>query len=415
MLFTVKNWKSLKLPLFTFSGALILMTLSVIRFAPFPYRSLQGWNTDHCSHWMSAIAFAQKGLKIFDRPIREVCEPLKNETISRWVEQYQVPQIHRYLACQIGQDSKNERVLFINWSNTPRPYPIGVLLYSLPSALLYVSGASFDQANSVITVQYLITATILACLLWALGVSTATSPFWRVFFRVAVGFLSLDLLLWAAIGIYDSISILFVILSAYFSFRKKLPLRGAFFWGIAVFLHYRALWYFPIPLWSFWEGYLKPIIQKRQNPTNESRSWLWSAIALSALSLMTFLLSFPFMRKMDVNNLHHWSQFTLADDQSLLLLLALIAATSTSVLLRYQKTVTVLLSLSLFLVMTPEVRPWHELFLIPLVFLPYLEDQKEKGLIVTLMVAGYVIALKAYFFKSGFFLIQELFRIMASW
>jgi hypothetical protein len=261
----------------------------------------------------------------------------------------------------------------INWEKLPRPYPLGLYLYHAPAALLYeYSGLTFGAINVLMLAQYLLFAHLLLFFvardLWRAPASENAESW-----RLLVGFvvfpmLYLQIQRWTLAGFYDAIVAAFLWLALRAQFREQNPSRALLFFGGALFLGYRALWFFPLVLFA-----ARDLWRTRAKGTSRREgAAIASAAVLVGISLWGLALYFPGLAQHGQNNLVYWRRFFEPDARPLAflvpasILLAYLASDRHRALLAFCGSITA------FALLTVQTGGWHALAAIPLFALPAL-------------------------------------------
>lgn len=331
--------------------SLLLSSYVAVIVLPGPTATITGDGSDHFSHAGSAVLFWERGSEIWRRPIVELCP--------------------RHDACHVP--NRPTRLLHINWGGYPRPYPPGALAYAAPEALLYaLTALSFETINRISILKYLAVAhLLLAWLLWtSLAIASPGeqypsffSP--RGFSRFAVSG-TLFFLLWCEVfrhsffGIYDGVAIAAVMVSVSFLERDR-PLDALLAMSAALFLHFRAIWFLPLLVHAGWACL-------RTQGTLRGRAAvakLAAALALLFAFGASLSLAYPSLDGSPLTN-----PLRASARGSALLLLCVCSAMGGLLALAALRRNWLLLACGLFqfavVARTPQVMPWHSLFLLPI-------------------------------------------------
>jgi len=401
-----------------FPSVCIFLVASVIKFSPTPYRIIDGWATDHFSHYMSAIALTKVGFDIYKKPVNTYCKPEKTKAIAEWLERYDMPDYHSWMACQITGDP-SQTILAINWSGIPRFYPMGNEVYHIPDALLYLNGLPFNKTNTFTTLKYLFVGILLSILIWHLFVVHAKTRHWYYIFLAVIPIILINILMWSVIGFYDPVAVLLLVLAFYFLFEKEQHAKALFIWSLAFFVHYRSLWYFTLPM-IIVLSWIKKHGKHPKKQLRKDKYWLSASAILTSLSVYTFFLSFPYIRQMPINHELYWNKFSFFKGPTKFVLLAYVVSLGLSIRLRCWKTLAVLSSVSFFLVVTRELRSWHEVFIIPLLFIPFWESPRNRGVPLFICLCVFWLAVDNAVFKkfangSFYYTMSSFFDLITGW
>lgn len=363
----------------------LLFSAVAIATFPSPTKTLGNWQTDHHSHWGSAVLFLDHGFDIYKRPIHHLCLPPSIKDLS-FAEKHALNQAD---ICRTPSQRNDGNPIFINWGDYPRPYPPGVLLYSIPEVLLYRwTSLPFETINLFSVVKYLWAAHLtMGALMFCFFAKKLKKNGYTWEFDPFAGFIILpvvasSLLLWSLNGVYDSISILCVILSVWFHARKKpelsIPLLSA-----AILLHFRALWWATLFL-----PYVARFDRSRLTKIGTHVSLLLSAIMLG-IAGYCFVWLYPFLKTYNVINPQYFP-LVLQEPSQRAFFFAVPVLTILSYLC-WLRCWTLLLAMSwqiYMLVSTPEVRGWHNLFVLPIFAIATIEkkDRRLQALIACLLL-----------------------------
>lgn len=277
--------------------ALVLVSLSFIGWGywamtkPYPtlFGGLSRFYSDHVSHMNGARLFARCGGCLWSQPV------------DQFLPHY-TPEERRHLPDDIAPHMTPESDIFvvpgwpldkpmmINWPFLPRPYPPGSVLLAAPVALVYhFTPLSFTNANRLLYLIYLLYAH-LGFLLLLLLLRPGKS-------RLApIGLLGGLLLYsesihWAIEGFYDVALIAPCVLCGYY-LRQRRGLAALLCYCVAAFIHYRAYFFAPLPVYAL---YL--VVQEGKQQPWGVRQWAAVAaiVGLAGTSLYTFSLYYPLL------------------------------------------------------------------------------------------------------------------------
>ncbi|MBI3552272.1 MAG: hypothetical protein HY077_07120 [Elusimicrobia bacterium] len=363
-------------------------------FAVFGIRSghlgLGGWCTDHNSHVDSAILFAYRGFDIYRKPIASLARPSASPKAQEYASRYGWPAEAIY---ELPDRSKPEPLL-INGPTIPHLYPPGALLYAAPEAILKEAfGLAPKTVARLSLLKFLLAAHLL---LWLLAEallrgrddgSGRNLAFW-----IILPMAYLETIGWALGGIYDGAAIAAVVLCALALGRRR-GLAAVFFYCLAAFLHFRALWFLPLlgrGLWLCWSG--------GEYRLRGRRAQIAAAVsaAMLGLSAWSFFLIYPALAGMGARN-----YFYLDADLDSLVRLAymLVPLAFVGAALARNRAWLLLACLSWTLVMlcrSPFVQMWHSLFLLPLFAMTGLGEKSAARSVVLALLAYLVMASLAF-------------------
>jgi len=350
-----------KPPAFFVAMAVLLLSGSVaLRNFSHPYAVNRGIYSDHFSQVASTVLFAGKRLDIYRHTVQENLTRSEAPKDIAYAKANQLGTQELY----VNPLDPARPPLAINWSFQIRAYPPGVYVLFAPLAFLFQHEiVGFAMSNRIIIGVLVLVASASAWVLvrWAfvpypapgsVGMSLRLLPVALSIFWIA---------LWSVRGFYDVVALLLVFLSL-----RALEADdgiGALLWYcLAVFLHYRALYYLPVLAFAL------PSIGRLGRPSGFASIFLRAPVVLAvlaaALSVVTFLIALPQLESFHANNAlyHAWSH---AGPQVLLLGLSA-ACLVLSAAARDFRTAAFLGCYLAFLVNTPQTYPWHTLFLTPM-------------------------------------------------
>lgn len=341
---------------------------------PSPTKTIGNSQTDLQSHWGSAVLFLDHGFDIYKHPIRELCLPPSQNDLA-FAESHALNPAD---ICKTASQRADGEPIFINWSQYPRPYPPGVLLYSAPEAALYLwTSIPFESINLLSVIKFLAVMhlTMAAFLFTFFAQPTKKGITWT--FEPFAGFILMPMifsvmLLWAMHGVYDPISLLSLLLSVWF-LRAKNPSLAVLFLSAAIFLHFRALW---------WAALFVPcFLQLRRADLRKFsvQAPLHASALLLGIAGTCFLLIYPELKTFAVSNPQYFPLVAAEPAQRffyfafpLVFLLAYLGWLRCWLLLGT-------VGWQLFMVLnTPEVRSWHILFVFPMFAIAMLEPKEKR-------------------------------------
>ncbi len=342
--------------------------------------------SDHFSHTNSVLLFFEKGLDIFGTPTQELCAPTATPTAIDFATQ------NRMNPADLCQIEGKGRIYTINWQQRPRTYPLGTLLIYAPPALGLLAGLSFVDTNQLTVLWlFLLAALSIAWIYFDSRQFLGWSSWDQALpYFLAEAFTAWMLLALGISGLPDLVSIAFLILS-FLTASKSPPQWGrAWLWAsLAAFTHFRAFWYGPwylVILWKLW-----------RNDRNEFRKpRFWVSTTLLLFSSYTFLLGFPAMQEMPINNplfhFHfqiHWTLWA-----------SLLFLCTWFVWLRAWLLLSLLTWSMVFAIYVHEVRFWHIAFWLPLL---WITARTERALATTIAVLGFIFLMDEFVYGSQIF------------
>jgi len=197
--------------------------------------------------------------------------------------------------------------------------------------------------------------------------------------------------------LYDSIAILFSVLAIRSLYQKK-SASGALFWfGVASFLHFRALWFFPVGLAA---AYLS--LREWKNALRRDRIRGVVGAVLLATSVVSLVIAYPRLGDSPLNNRFHYSLLgSIGPIQIGTLILGLILGGLFFVTDRGHRRWVSLLSILCaltFLLGTRQVMFWHELSWMPLLIMAVLGAHWREIRLVAAF--GWVLLLSTYHYGT---------------
>lgn len=337
--------------------------------------TVSNWQTDHYSHWGSAILFLEKGFDIYKHPIRELCLPTSpaDMAFADWHG------LNKNDVCTTTLQPRDGRPVLINWNIYPRPYPPGVLLYSAPEALLFLwTNLSFENITLFSVLKYLLFAhgalgAFITCLLAKRTSKRVTEWSFDPFIGfVVLPMIAATLLLWSFEGVYDSVAILCVVVSVICQQKKK-PQYAILFLSASIFLHFRALW---------WAMLFLPYISSiRWSSLKKPQVFIPLAVGalLLGVGLYSFILDLPALRTFSVSNPYYPPNIVAEPTRKLFFFI--LPASAILIGLAQLRCWTLLTAIGWHMFMlfnSPETRGWHLMFVLPIFAVAMLEKQDKR-------------------------------------
>ncbi len=353
---------------------LSILFFSVIAAFKFsiPTRALNGFSTDHMSHWASSTLFWQNGFDLYRKPSSQICPPLNEQTKKFANHWYYNPQTTCFVPNDFGDSG------LINWSQYPRPYPPGAFLYAAPEGLIHQGGLlSFSNVNLISILKFIIFAH-LAILVFLQFIDLKD----RLQTFIILPLIVTELLNFSLMGFYDAIGILFIAF-AFLKFSKDRTGEAILFWSLGVFFHFRALW---------WSGLLIPVLFKIVNKRQLSKPWLiLPAFVLISISAYAFYLLYPALRMYPISNRHHLSQILINPWRHLLFLTSIALLYFYLIHKKWWPLLPVLIWQFFMIINTPETQSWHRAFLLPMFCLPSLLETRQRKLAMKFALIAYLV------------------------
>jgi hypothetical protein len=320
----------------------------------------QGRKSDHFTHMHAARLFPRFGFRLHREPASSFLESLEHndEKLSR----LSVDDRAQSIACGRGAWNVAEaRPAYLNWSQLPRPYPLGDMLLFAPVAMLYEwTPISFAVTNWLLIVTCLISAHVGLYFMWQAVHETwnlAPTARWAVCFLLAIPVIwfSLD-------GFYDGVLIAPLVLTARWIDESKWTCAMLAF-VLAVFCHYRALVFAPYGIVA-----TIGVARSVRALSRADVARLLLAATLAAFSVYTFLLVAPSLRDFPLTNpVHPAIGHPLAT--AAVATFAMLAATLLW-RLRSPLDAAIAATVFLFLLAIRQVQIWHVVAIIPWIVAP---------------------------------------------
>ncbi len=351
----------------------VFLMVVLIEHAPPSTSSKAGCGTDHYSHWGSAIVWTHVGFELYRKPVRSLCLPPTSEDRAFALTHSLNPDD----VCSLP--GQNGRPIFINWNSLPRPYPPGVFLYFAPEAILYSFHVlDFDAVTLVSLLKLIIVAFItFYCFIKLLtetriekGKSYSVIDPFSFFILLPLAFG--ELVSFSLSRVYDPISILCIFL-AILQLRRHQPLRAIVWCSLAIFLHFRALWWASLLLLS--------ILEMSWTDLKVRTTWLFLIISTFLLSVAGYALwvLLPTLRGYAVSNPQYITSLTSVGFESATkFLMPVIVILLYLLYTRNWKVCLAVIWQVFMLLMTPEVQVWHQLSALPLLGIPMLEPEHRR-------------------------------------
>jgi hypothetical protein len=199
----------------------------------------RGWFSDHFSHLHGARAALFGSVNIWREPIREALRPLTaEERASLPPDLGQVAGLPASESYRLP-GSRADKPVVVSWSHLSRPYPPGDILAVLPVALVYeFTTLSFSAACHLLIWLFVAYAHVA---LYLLGRVLLSMP------RVGLAVFSVayfESIHWALEGFYDVAALIPLAWSA-LAARRKDWLSSLLGYALALFVHFRALFFLP--------------------------------------------------------------------------------------------------------------------------------------------------------------------------
>jgi hypothetical protein len=339
----------------------LVLSLVVILVPGSPTASIGRFATDHYSHYCASILAWHRGLAVYTTPVRLTCEKSSPESRA-FAEQLQLDPDN---VCDLPERA-GERPLVINWSDMPRPYPPGALLYAAPEAALYAhTGLSVRNINRITIVKHLLAGHLLVYVLLAMlfgGEDDDERRRWRSVAFFIAPFVYFTVIPYAMAGFYDSIAIVCVCW-AIARLEREEPVAALGFLSLAAFLHFRAIWYVPLGVLAVARLRTAPWRTRRSIAILAGSAVLLAAAGLSLLLVGPYLTLFPANNPVLVSTLGNLTPAQLDIIAMVVVIAGYLAWERQWLLLVQMMWIVVVIAL------TVQAQRWHPMFLLPLLAL----------------------------------------------
>jgi hypothetical protein len=349
-----------------FLAASLLACCAVAIHIRAPCASLPGFS-DHFSHFGHAELFLRYGFEIYRKPESAFCSQRVSPDDLEFPRDSECDPSY---TCQLP----HARTLCINWQQYPVPYPPGLIVYSLPQALLYQYGRmSFHSVNAMTMIEYLAAAHVLFWVL--LGGVFQAGPVERLARARAspstswlrLGLFSvvyLEVLRWTFAGFYDALPVACVLLGAHLLSLRR-PADALLALSASLFLHYRAVWYAPLA-----------VVAAVRAARQRARGTGWKAalaLTLVAPAAYGLYLLYPALPTWPDTNPVLWKSGALLRPATWSLLVPAVIAAAPLVRERSFILLAVMVCQLWIVMHAPQLLPWHSMFLLPMLGVARLE------------------------------------------
>ncbi len=358
-------------PLLLFLLVSLLIWIAVVSINPFPTAALSGSYTDHLNFETEAWFFLQRGFDVFRVPMGELAE------ISHALRPH------------------------VTWAALPYDKTLGNLIVFMPFGAINNLGLLPESVVNKLMVCLLVIIAHITVYYFvdelrkrhaALAINTTLSA---IFYLL--------LMYWSANGFSDTISILFIILAIRF-LRESRNTASLLCYAMSVFMHYRALYLFPLGIYAlinlYREGRLS--LASLLRASTSTRAIYGSTIIVAGLTIYTAYLSFikfPYER---IINEVYLSSGGIAHNPlnpgSFSPAWAIPVLAITCLVILYLIRADELLTAStifvavLFFLLTPFFQVWYPLFLFPVPLIPKRERSRAVTLFWLLLTASMLVA-----------------------
>ncbi len=354
--------------------------------------------TDQISHWGSTLLFAKHGFDVYRHSAMQLCLPMNAEASGL----YRAEALPRMdYACRVS-DEPGARPVLINYPERVQNYPPGKFLYSAPEAILYSNfGATFGFLKKFTLLKYLLVSHLAFALFVLLLLPRGRGTVELALLLILGPLFYEELVFWATYGIYDAVSVGALFLSLYCLGTRR-PARAIAWYAAASFLHFRALWCLPIPIAATAR---LPLFLKRSPIQRVSLLLAFGFFCVSAYSL---ILALPDISHYPVRNPVALARLLMDLPQALAFGLPLVALLGLVAFQRAWLVFWLVLWQAFMLVRTPDVRPWHGLFYLPIIAATLLPKHRNYavtgGVLVFYLALNHIVFAHAPWPMSGEFL-----------
>lgn len=290
-----------------------------------------------------------------------------------------------------------DKPLITNWPQIVRPYPPGELVLMAPFAATYhwVTDLTFTRANWSLVLWLLLLAHVAFGAL--LYVSLATPPEQRTLGFFALGLVYLEMVHWSLEGFYDAAGVAPLVLSCVFLAQRR-GLPALVWYCVAAFIHYRAFFLAPVPVYALWL-----IIHERS-----WQSWQWPqyaalvlACALGVAALWTFRWIQPALGQFPLTNAAHLT----SKDRAAQLTLGLVAFAAAAAFVRSGAwlDVAILAVMGAAFSTVRQACPWHVVLPMAWFALPAVGAAGERTRLVGHARVAVIVVASLVVFGNGLF------------
>ena len=338
-----------------------------------PIFNLRANLQDHVSNIYSSLLFWSEGVPIYQKGPSEFLDLDTRPESLQWADQLGIP--HDDILKK--RNVENPRPWIIVWPWMPRPYPPGSALFFSPFGALVQAGISpyaifgfciFTLLNFSHLTFFKIKDELKNRLDWKKSWHT------QGLFIFLNLFLYQELVLWGLSGMYDIVAFFLLVNSIIFLLHKKW-LGCISYYCFAFFLHYRSLFWAPIPVVAFifwWKS--SPSLSSRITMIPFKEKIILSGALLVALaSFYTFALTYHSLQGDYLemkNNPFYLTGFSALKPEVFWGWIVLIGIFS-FVMMRGKEwlSITCVFWVTFLLTKMPFVKSWYILFLLPLFFI----------------------------------------------
>lgn len=237
--------------------------------------SLEPQYFDHLRHQRFAFEFLREGMSIFSTPMKEL-----------------VP---------IGNPA------YYGWNEIPEFYPMGIVIFFIPFSILAFNSIIDSIIVNKLTITIFLLFAHLAIYFYTTTLFNQSYDKMRQEERGVTIILTvifyIYLIFWSLNGQYEAIPVFFVILSL-IQLKKKNCGQSVFWYVIAIFFKYQAIFLLPIYLFVAYRmiSTSENVMLKFKNISNRSKLLIGVTIGISLINVYTFLKSLPYLSHIPIQN-----------------------------------------------------------------------------------------------------------------
>jgi hypothetical protein len=334
--------------------------------------------SDHLTHMNAARLFPRVGTALWRTPVDQLVPPASAAEIARAPADVQA-----FGGIRTVPGWPADKPFVGTWVNLARPYPPGVFLLVAPVAALYHETAlSFSAACHLLILVFLAGAHLAFYFAWRNAPDRG-----RLLYVAAALVAYVYVAFWTMRGFYDAAAVApLIVCGAAFDRRRWLAVCAAF--AIALFIHYRALFYAPWLLVAAWG-----LARDRAWRSWSRGDWavVCGAVSLGALSLYTFALVTPTLGQVPLANPVHPGDLhavpVIAFGASVALAAALFIRQASRLDL------VMLVWMTLMLIAIRQLQAWHAFIFVPWVLAPAASNAVRAGRIQWAVIATVAVIL----------------------
>lgn len=314
-------------------------------------------STDQISHWGGAILYWKHGMDVYRHSPMQLCLPMTAQA----TQLYRADQLPRLDYACLVSDHPTARPVLINHPERVQSHPQGKFLYSAPEALLYAAaGVGYPFLKKLTLIKYLLVShLVFALFVWLLLPKGRQAAQLAMILLLGPLFYQ-ELVFWALYGIYDAVAVGALFGAIYFLSARQ-PVRSLVCYALAAFLHFRALWLLPIAVAACFQ--LPALLRLKRS----RQAALLAALALFEISVYALILAMPDISNYAVTNSLLWRALIADPSRALAFLVPFLALAGFLIAQRAWLALSLVIWQAFILVQTPDVRPWHGLFYLPII------------------------------------------------